>query len=240
MQVSNYSILDAKFPRIGNIGKNIKINYSEGWSIKKIVHRFFSRKKEEEERKKEEEKKTHRSSQSNNVTNPYANHRFNDRRTSHVILLAGIQRKSRVARPRRARTHTHTRGQGLDRAREGGGIDIELSATWRQPVTRADVTRLRGPKGRREDDGKVDCPWFTHWWLAQLSCQRATPAALLIHSSRPFHVKLRDSINDAPVVNAFVTGPLQAPCSLVPPVKLSRRVNYPPIVTILFILCIYI
>lgn len=30
MQVSNYSILDAKFPRIGNIGKNIKINYSEG------------------------------------------------------------------------------------------------------------------------------------------------------------------------------------------------------------------
>lgn len=105
-------------------------------------------------------------------------------------------------------TYTHTRDQGLDRAREGGGIDIELSATWRQPVTRADVTRLRGPKGRREDDGKVDCPWFTHWWLAQLSCQRATPAAPLIHSSRPFHVKLRDSINDAPVVNAFVTASL--------------------------------
>lgn len=119
-----------------------------------------------------------------------------------------VSSESHAWQGRGARTHTHTRGQGLDRAREGGGIDIELSATWRQPVTRADVTRLRGPKGRREDDGKVDCPWFTHWWLAQLSCQRATPAAPLIHSSRPFHVKLRDSINDAPLVNAFVTASL--------------------------------
>lgn len=57
MQVSNYSILDAKFPRIGNIGKNIKINYSEGWSIKKIVHRFFSRKKEEEEKERKKERR---------------------------------------------------------------------------------------------------------------------------------------------------------------------------------------
>lgn len=151
MQVSNYSILDAKFPRIGNIGKNIKINYSEGWSIKKIVHRFFSRKKEEEERKKEEEKKTHRSSQSNNVTNPYANHRFNDRRTSHVILLAGIQRKSRVARPRRARTHTHihthtwpgvgsSEGGRGDRYRTFRNVTATRNEGGRNTTTRAERT----------------------------------------------------------------------------------------------------
>lgn len=198
----------------------------------KIVHRFFSRKKEEEKERKNKKRK--RIVQIDLITSQtrmqITDSTIDGRVTSYYWPVSS---ESHAWQGRGA----HTRGQGLGWTMEGGGIDIELSATWRQPVTRADVTRLRGPKGRREDDGKVDCPWFTHWWLAQLSCQRATPAAPLIHSSRPFHVKLRDSINGAPLVNAFVTASLahfRPPAHLFL-VKLSRRANYPLIVTILFI-----
>lgn len=75
--------------------------------------------------------------------NPYANHRFNDRRTSHVILLAGIQRKSRVARPRRAHTWP---GVGLndggrgDRYRTFRNVTATRNEGGRNTTTRAERT----------------------------------------------------------------------------------------------------
>lgn len=85
---------------------------------------FFSRENEEEE--EEERKREKRIVQIDLITSQ-TRMQISDS-TSHVTLLAGIQGKSRVARPH-THTHTRTRGQRLVRTMEGGGIDIELSAT---------------------------------------------------------------------------------------------------------------
>lgn len=114
---------------------------------------FFSREDEEEEERKREK----RIAQIDLITSQ-TRMQINDS-TSHVTLLAGIQGKSRVARP-----HTHTHTWPEVGSNDGGRGDRyrTFRNVWREPVTRVDVTRLRGPKGRREDE--------TAKWIVRDSC----------------------------------------------------------------------